>query len=76
MNINLKFKRNFLYFILGASWGIFFLGAFYFFIHFLPFGLKFLFICTLPGIVLVIILSLMIDVFDLKHKDKSSEWEE
>ncbi|MBO7370070.1 MAG: hypothetical protein IKI43_03540 [Campylobacter sp.] len=44
--------------------------------HFLPFGLKFLFACTLPGIVLIVILSLIIDVFDLKHKDESSQWEE
>ena len=76
MSTNSKFKRNFLYFILGASWGIFFLGAFFFFKHFFLFGLKFLFACTLPGIVLIVILSLIIDVFDLKHKDKSSEWDE
>jgi len=68
--MNINFKRNFLYFLVGASFGLIFVGAFVFFIYpaFYFLGLKFLFICTAPGVICVIITCLMVDVFDLKER--------
>ena len=68
--MSINFKRNFLYFLVGASFGLIFVGAFVFFIYpaFYFLGLKFLFICTTPGVICVIITCLMVDVFDLKER--------
>ena len=68
--MSINFKRNFLYFLVGASFGLIFVGAFVFFIYpaFYFLGLKFLFICTAPGVICVIITCLIVDVFDLKER--------
>ncbi|WBR54629.1 hypothetical protein [Campylobacter sp. VBCF_01 NA2] len=68
MSINLK--RNLLYFLVGASFGLIFVGAFIFFSYpaFYFLGLKFLLICTAPGIVCVIITCLLVDLLDLKEQ--------
>ena len=68
--MSINFKRNFLYFLVGASFGLILVGAIVFFAYqsFYFLGLKFLFICTAPGVICVIITCLMVDVFDLKEQ--------
>ena len=63
-------KLDILYFLLGVSWGILFLGALFFFKNpvFLYLGSGFLLLCLLPGVIFVIIFSLLIDNFILKRK--------
>jgi len=60
-----------LHFLRGASWGLIFIGALFYFSYFYPrVNLYFLLFCMLPGIIFLIFMSLLIEIFRLKNSKK------